>query len=59
MAPEREAVRCANCDRDLSLHERHVRVTLIEDDFGDAARRYLCNESCLNEWVGETERSER
>ncbi|WP_224447358.1 DUF7576 family protein [Haloprofundus salilacus] len=45
---------CANCGIDLSLHERHVLVTLVEDDFGDAARRYLCDESCLREWVGKS-----
>ncbi|KTG09860.1 hypothetical protein AUR64_09530 [Haloprofundus marisrubri] len=42
---------CANCGHDLSLRERHVLVTLVEDDVGDAARRYLCNETCLREWV--------
>ncbi|QCJ47707.1 hypothetical protein [Haloprofundus sp. MHR1] len=45
---------CANCESTLSLHERHVLVTLVEDDFGDAVRRYLCDERCLREWVEET-----
>ncbi|WP_224269714.1 DUF7576 family protein [Haloprofundus salinisoli] len=45
---------CANCESTLSLHERHVLVTLVEDNLGDAARRYLCNETCLSEWVDET-----
>jgi hypothetical protein len=44
---------CANCGKDLSLRERHVLATLVEDRLGDASRRYLCNEQCVREWVGE------
>lgn len=41
---------CACCGAGLNLRERHVLVTL-EDDDGADGRRYLCNESCLRNWI--------
>lgn len=42
---------CAQCDTELSLDERHLLVTLRARPGGGATRRYLCDESCLGEWV--------
>jgi hypothetical protein len=45
---------CANCGGDLRLQERHLLVHLDRTrPPADGERRYLCNESCVREWVGE------
>lgn len=46
---------CTNCEAELSLGDRHLLVTL-RARLGSRVdeRRYLCNESCLREWVDES-----
>jgi hypothetical protein len=44
--------RCANCDAELRLRERHVLATLVErPNRGATRRRFLCDERCVAEWV--------
>ncbi|ESS07485.1 MAG: hypothetical protein A07HB70_00024 [uncultured archaeon A07HB70] len=46
---------CANCGTGLSLGERHLLVRLVSRSAtADLDRRYLCDETCVAEWVGET-----
>lgn len=52
MDAERTA-RCSCCESELDLHERHVLVTLTERaDYLPAGKRHLCDEGCLEEWLG-------
>jgi hypothetical protein len=39
---------CAWCGAELDLHEGHVLATLTGGD----GRRFLCDETCLREWLG-------
>jgi hypothetical protein len=46
---------CANCGVDLLLQERHLLVRLTRESRrarGGEERHYLCNETCIREWVG-------
>ena len=46
---------CVNCGSRLLLGERHLLVRLARSAGRvDGDRRHLCNERCLEEWVGET-----
>jgi len=45
--------RCGHCGGELTPAERHLLVTLRASAPLDDARRYLCDETCLREWVGE------
>jgi hypothetical protein len=42
---------CAYCGAALNLKERHVLVTL--EGAREEGRRYLCDESCLRDWIDE------
>jgi hypothetical protein len=49
---------CANCGAGLRLSERHLLVRLVSrSTTADVDRRYLCDEQCVREWVGETRSS--
>jgi hypothetical protein len=49
-----ETAHCPHCGTTLDLHERHLLVTLSEETGAlPAGRRYLCNERCLREWLGD------
>ncbi|MFC5368298.1 DUF7576 family protein [Salinirubrum litoreum] len=46
---------CANCGVDLLLQERHLLVRLRRNGRSSRTgveRHYLCNETCIREWVG-------
>ena len=46
---------CVNCGSRLRLRERHLLVRLAESAGGTADdRRHLCDERCLEAWIGES-----
>jgi hypothetical protein len=51
----RAAADCARCGAAIDLGERHL-LAVVDDGHGsDDLRRYLCDETCLRDWIDDGE----